>query len=93
MKVTDRAKQHLKESLAAVKSSPDSESCFRIVKEGNAFKVEVGVPAKNDRTFSAKGETVLAVEPEVADQCENMTLDLDTSKDSAELVFVPNLPG
>lgn len=92
MKVTDRAKEHLKQSLDSVKSSPKSDSCFRIVKDGKAFRVEVDVPAGSDKTFEAEGETVLAVEPEVVDQCQGMTLDLDTSKGSAELVFIPNLP-
>jgi hypothetical protein len=93
MEVTKRAREHLKASLSQVKSTPQSESCFRIVQEGDGLRIEVDVPTSTDKTFFSGDEIILAIEPEVAKRCETMTLDVDTSKSSAELVFVPTPPG
>ena len=92
MDVTERAKNHLKNSLSSVKSMPKSDACFRLTKDGDAFRIGVDVPGPADETFTLGDETVLAVEPDVASQCEGMTLDLDTSKGSAELFFLPTPP-
>jgi len=93
MTVTERAKKHLKEGLSQVRPTPESNSCFRIVKDGPAFRLEVGEPQKADETFTTGGDTVLAVEPAVATQVETMTLDVDTSKGSVELVFLSDSAG
>ena len=93
MEVTEKAKQHLTDLLASVKADSGSETCFRIVEDGDAFRLEVGVPEASDRTITAGGETVLAIDAAIVDKVENMTLDVDTSqKSQARLMLLPT-PG
>ena len=73
MEVTEKARQHLTELLANVKPDPASETCFRIVKDGDAFRLEVGVPEASDETITAGGETVLAVDAEAVEKVKKPT--------------------
>jgi len=92
MEVTERAKRHLHEALSRVRS-PGSESCYRMVKEGDAFRMEIDVPLESDRSFTAEGDTVLVVGLETIEACEGLTLDIDASEGTVELLFLATPPG
>lgn len=89
MQVTKDALNHLGQSLSTIRATPAGDSCFRVAKEGDEFRIEVGPPQTDDTKFFYEDEPVLAVPRDIAKQTKDMTLDVGTGDNGTpELVLV-----
>jgi len=80
MTVTPAARERLAEALDQMEEQAPENACFRIVRDEenqDQLTLSLGVADEEDVTFEQEDKTVLAIDPAVAEACENRTLDID----------------
>ena len=82
--VTERAKQELKRLLSQNVDWPQAR--LRIIDRGRGIiGLGVDIEAPGDRIVEYEGTRVLVVEPELANNLEGITLDVDETPEGPEL--------
>lgn len=80
MQVTDAALDNLSGVIDKIRESQSKEAVFRIVEDNNAkLTLTIDTPEPKDLKFEKDGKTVLVLADDVADKCDNRTLDDDGS--------------
>lgn len=77
LSVSNAALEQVGETVAAMGNSHDTESCLRMVRADNGLALAFEPAQAGDDTFEFKGRTVLAVPDDLADICNDKTLDVD----------------
>ena len=84
--VTKRAKQELKKLLSQKVDWP--QACLRIIDRGQGIiGLGIDIEAPGDRIVEYEGARVLVVEPELANNLQGVTIDVDDTPDGNELVI------
>ena len=87
--ITERAKQELRKLLSKKVDWPDAR--LRLMDRGQG-KLGLGIDmeARGDRAIEYEGVKVLIVEPELASNLKEVTLDVDETPRGPELVISGN---
>ena len=85
--VTKRAQQELKRLLTATVDYPGA--CLRLVDRGQGrLGLGIDIEEPDDQVVEDEGRTLLIIEPELANNIHQITLDVDDTPDGVELVVI-----
>ena len=88
--VTEQAKQELKRLLSQYVDLP--QACLRIMDRGQGIiGLGIDIEAPGDYIIEYEGTKVLVVEPELANNLQGITLDIDETPEGYELVLSENM--
>ena len=86
IKITERAKQELRKLLSKKVDWP--KACLRLVDRGQGkLGLGIDIEARGDQIIEYEGVKVLMVEPELASNLKEVTLDVDDTPNGPELVI------
>jgi hypothetical protein len=89
MKLTAAAAQHLAQGLTQATETAEGGFCFRIIpSDTGGLKLTMAQPGPKDERFEVEGNMVLAVAPEIAQQVEGHTLDVQKLPDGSQRLML-----
>ena len=92
--VTVRAKEELKRLLRANVDMPQAR--LRLVDRGLGnlgFGIDIDIELPGDELVKHDGFTVLIIDPELAGNLDNITIDVDDTPKGSELVIIDTIIG
>jgi hypothetical protein len=88
--VTEQAKQELKRLLTSSVDWPGA--CLRLLDRGEGrLGLGIDIQSPDDHVVEFEGEKLLVVEPGIASDPEQLTLDVDDTPDGVELIICEKL--
>jgi len=83
--VTDKAAQHLRETLSREEGSPPG--AFRIVNSEEGYELTPDEAKEGDQVFEHDGENYLLLDTEVGEALSNATLNVQESPEGTRLTL------
>ncbi len=84
--VTDKAAQHIRETLSREEESAPG-TAFRIVNTEEGYELTLGEAKEGDQVFEHEGENYLLLDTEVGEALSNATLDVKESPEGTRLIL------
>ncbi len=84
--VTDKAAQHLRETLSREEERAPG-AAFRIVKAEKGHRLTLDEAKEGDQVFEHEGENYLLLDTEVGEALSNATLDVQESPEGTGLIL------
>ncbi len=86
--VTDKAKDALTDAIDQIEEPTPENACFRIIRgQDNQLTLSLGVPDDQDVTVETSDRTILAISPDIAEACEDRTLDVSEETEDGRCVL------
>lgn len=85
--VTEKAKKELSKVLSDNVDHPEACLRLRVSDEGN-LGLGIDIERPDDKVVEYEGATLLVIEPELADNLDKITIDVDDGEEGDQLVIV-----
>lgn len=85
MIVTEEAGRYLAEALD--RAGAPLDAAVRVERGTEAWIMRIDVPGPDDETFDHEGRTVLVLDPDVAEELEGTTLEIQRTGEGAKLTL------